>query len=579
MQIEMMRHSLAHVLAQAVTELFEGTQLAIGPAIDHGFYYDFDLPHTLTDADFAAIEARMTEILKRRANFTRCVATKEKALETFANNPYKTELISELPGDEEISLYYTGDEFCDLCRGPHADNTQQLLGWAFKLHAVTGAYWRGDASRKMLQRVYVYAFPNKAELKAHLHMLEEAKKRDHRKIGREQELFALMDEGPGLPFYLPKGMILRNQLLAFWRQLHTEAGYEEINTPIMLNQQLWERSGHWFHYKENMYTTQVEEQEFAIKPMSCPGALLYYGMRPRSYRELPMRLAELGLVHRNELSGALHGLMRVRGFTQDDTHIFMTREQIKDEVKANVALIQKIYGYFGFDCRIELSTRPEKAMGDIADWDAATDALREAITELGYDYQLNEGDGAFYGPKLDFHLSDCLGRSWQCGTLQLDFQLPERFELEYVGSDGQTHRPTMIHRATLGSIERFIGIITEHFAGKFPLWLSPLQIGVVPVRDEHNAYAEQVAQQLRAAGLRVQVDTSEGNMGSKIKTFRQGLTPYIVIVGDAERDSGTISLRVRTGTQVNDISLSHFTAMCKQAVNSRQTELQENFAE
>jgi len=575
MQIEMARHSLAHVLAQAVTELFDGTQLAIGPAIDHGFYYDFDLPHTLTDADFAAIEAKMTEILKRRADFTRNVVSKAQAQQIFSANPYKLELIAELPDDEEISVYYTGDGFCDLCRGPHVDNTQQLLGWAFKLHAVTGAYWRGDATRKMLQRVYAYAFPSKAELKAHLHMLEEAKKRDHRKIGREQELFALMDEGPGLPFYLPKGMILRNQLLDFWRRVHTEAGYEEINTPIMLNQQLWERSGHWFHYKENMYTTQVEDQEFAIKPMSCPGALLYYGMRPRSYRELPMRLAELGLVHRNELSGALHGLMRVRGFTQDDTHIFMTREQIKDEVKANVALIQKMYSYFGFDCRIELSTRPEKAMGDIADWDAATDALRDAITELGYDYKLNEGDGAFYGPKLDFHLSDCLGRSWQCGTLQLDFQLPERFELEYVGSDGQTHRPTMIHRAALGSIERFIGIITEHFAGKFPLWLSPLQIGVVPVRDEHNEYANEVAAQLRAVGLRVQVDAGEGNMGSKVKTFRQGLTPYIVIVGDAERDSGTISLRVRTGMQVNQVSLSHFIALCGEMISNRHTELHE----
>jgi len=577
--MELGRHSLAHVLAKAVCELFGDVKLAIGPPIDNGFYYDFDLPHAITEADFPAIEAKMTEILKRREAYTRKELTRAEALALFAGNPYKTELIEALPEGETISVYDTGEDFADLCRGPHVENAQALLPWAFKIYSVTGAYWRGDSSRKMLQRIYVYAFENKAQLKAHLAFLEEAKKRDHRRIGREQELFVLMEEGPGFPFFLPKGMVLRNQLLKFWHEVHDAAGYQEISTPIMLNQELWHRSGHWDHYKNNMYTTEIDGQPFCVKPMNCPGGMLAFGIRNRSYRELPLRVAELGLVHRHELSGTLHGLMRVRCFTQDDAHIYMTREQIKDEIKNVVKLIDTVYTQtFGFAYKIELSTRPENSMGSQEDWDAATEALREAITELGYDYEINEGDGAFYGPKLDFHLTDCLGRTWQCGTIQLDFQMPERFDLEYIGPDGMHHRPTMIHRVVLGSVERFIGILTEHFAGKFPLWLSPLQVGIVPVReDDHAAYADEIAAKLQAAGLRVRVDHSNGTMGNKVKTFRQELAPYIVIVGDQERDGGTISLRVRTGKQVNGIAPEAFIEACDTMLKAHALELAEEF--
>jgi len=576
--VEMGRHGLAHILAKAVTELFGSVKLAIGPAIDTGFYYDFDLPRTITEADFAAIEAKMTEILKRREGFTRRELSKAEALELFKDNEYKLELIQDLPEDEIISVYFTGEDFVDLCRGPHVENTQFLLPWAFKVHSVTGAYWRGDSSRKMLQRVYAYGFENKAGLKAHLSFLEEAKKRDHRKIGKEQELFALMEEGPGFPFFLPKGMVLRNQLLKFWHEVHEQAGYKEISTPIMLNKSLWERSGHWAHFSENMYTSSIDEQDFCIKPMNCPGGMLAYGLRNRSYRELPLRIGELGLVHRNELSGALHGLMRVRCFTQDDAHIFMTREQVKDEIKGVVQLIDSVYTQtFGFSYRIELSTRPENSMGTQEDWDMATEALREAITELGFDYIINEGDGAFYGPKLDFHLSDCLGRSWQCGTIQLDFQLPERFELEYTGPDGHAHRPTMVHRVVFGALERFIGILIEHFAGKFPFWLSPLQVGVVPVQEAHAAYADEIAAQLNQIGVRVEVDHGSGTMGNKIKSFRQGLVPYILIVGDAEQSGGTISLRLRTGKQVNEIPLEAFLAACRDMAANHRLELADEF--
>ena len=577
--LEMGRHSLAHVLAKAVTELFDDVKLAIGPAIENGFYYDFDLPRAITEADFARIEAKMTEILKRREPFTRKELAKAEALALFAGNPYKTELIEALPEDEVLSVYTTGEDFADLCRGPHVENAQALLPWAFKIYSVTGAYWRGDSSRKMLQRVYVYAFENKAQLKAHLAFLEEAKKRDHRRIGREQELFVLMEEGPGFPFFLPKGMVLRNQLLKFWHEVHDAAGYQEIFTPIMLTEELWHRSGHWDHYKNNMYTTEIDGQPFCVKPMNCPGGMLAFGIRNRSYRELPLRVAELGLVHRHELSGTLHGLMRVRCFTQDDAHIYMTREQIKDEIKNVVKLIDTVYTQtFGFEYKVELSTRPKDSMGTQEDWDAATEALREAITELGYDYEINEGDGAFYGPKLDFHLTDCLGRTWQCGTIQLDFQMPERFDLKYIGSDGMHHRPTMIHRVVLGSVERFIGILTEHFAGKFPFWLSPLQVGVVPVQEEnHAAYADEVAEKLCAVGLRVKVDHSDGTMGNKVKSFRQELAPYILIVGDQERDSGTISLRARTGKQVNGIAPEAFLAACEKMLKEYTLELAEDF--
>lgn len=572
------RHSLAHVLAKAISELYIDVKFAIGPPIDNGFYYDFDIPESILEEDFPKIEQRMNEILKRNENFVREEVDASKALEIFKDNPYKVELIKGLDGNEQISLYWLGDDFVDLCRGPHVPSALQLRSWAFKVKAVTGAYWRGDSDNKMLQRVYVYAFPNKKELKAYLNFIEEAKKRDHRRIGKDQELFTVMDEGPGFPFFLPKGMILKNKLLDFWHEIHDEAGYSEISTPIMLNRSLWERSGHWTHYQNNMYTTVVDEQDFAIKPMNCPGGILVYDSKNHSYRELPMRIAELGIVHRNELSGALHGLMRVRSFTQDDAHIFLTRDQIKDEIKAIVNLIDIVYTKtFGFPYKIELSTRPEKAMGSVEDWEIATNALRDAITEFGYDFVINEGDGAFYGPKLDFHLTDCLGRTWQCGTIQLDFQLPERFELEYAGDDGKQHRPIMIHRVVLGSVERFIGILTEHFAGKFPFWLSPNQVGVVPVRAEHGEYAEKIAKQLKKIGIRAEADHSDENMGTKIKNFRHQLMPYILIVGDKEQESETISMRIRTGKQINDISLDSFVDACTTMIDEKTIDLIDEF--
>ena len=574
MEIGMGRHSLAHVLAQAVCALFKDVKLAIGPAIDNGFYYDFDLPHAITEADFPAIEAKMKEILKAREPFTRKEISRLEALGLFAGEPYKEELIRDLPEDEVLSVYYTGESFMDLCRGPHVENTQALLPWAYQIASVAGAYWRGDETRPMLQRVYVYAYPSKAELKDYLHFLEEAKKRDHRRLGRELELFAILPEGPGFPFFLPKGMVLRNTLLDFWHTVHAQAGYQEISTPIMLNEELWHRSGHWDHYKDNMYTTRIDEQGFCIKPMNCPGGMLVFGLRNRSYRELPLRVGELGLVHRHELSGALHGLMRVRCFTQDDAHIYMTKEQIKDEIKGVVRLIDTIYTKtFGFQYHIELSTQPEDSMGSKEDWDEATRALRETMEEMGRDYEINEGDGAFYGPKLDFHLTDCLGRTWQCGTIQLDFQMPERFELEYTGPDGLPHRPTMIHRVVLGSVERFIGILIEHFAGKFPFWLSPVQAGIVPVREEHGDYANDIAEKLRAAGIRVKVDHANNTMGNKIKGFRQEMLPYILIVGDQEIAEGKISLRERSGKQINGIALEEFLKACEEMTRTHALDL------
>ena len=572
------RHSLAHVLAKAICELYDDVKLAIGPPIDNGFYYDFDIPVSILEEDFPKIEQRMNEILKRNESFVREEVTTEKALEIFKDNPYKVELIKDLDGNEQISLYWLGDDFVDLCRGPHVESASHLRSWAFKIKTVTGAYWRGNSDNKMLQRVYVYAFESKAELKSYLNFLEEAKKRDHRKIGKEQELFAIMDEGPGFPFFLPKGMILRNKLLDFWHEIHDKAGYKEISTPVMLNRSLWERSGHWYHYQDNMYTTVIDEQDFAIKPMNCPGGILVYASKNHSYRELPMRIGELGLVHRHELSGALHGLMRVRCFTQDDAHIFMTKEQIKDEIKGVVKLIDEVYTKtFGFPYKIELSTQPENSMGSKEDWDIATKALGDAISELGYEYVVNEGDGAFYGPKLDFHLTDCLGRTWQCGTIQLDFQLPERFELEYAGADGKQHRPIMIHRVVFGSVERFIGILTEHFAGKFPFWLSPSQVGIVPVRAEHGEYADKISGQLQSIGIRAEVDHSDENMGTKIKNFRHGLLPYIIIVGDKEQGDNTISLRVRSGKQVNNISLESFITACKTMISQKSIDLIDSF--
>ena len=485
-------HTASHIMAQAVKRLYPDVKLTIGPAIENGFYYDFDAGEPLTPETLEKIEAEMKQIVKEALPLERFELSPNEAVKLMEakNEPYKVELIGEHAGKGEPISFYRQGEFTELCAGPHLPDTGRVK--AFKLTSCTGAYWRGDAKNQMLQRIYGTAFPKQAALDEYLARMEEAKKRDHRKLGKELELFTIMEEGPGFPFFLPKGMVLKNLLIDYWREIHREAGYQEISTPMILSRSLWERSGHWAHYKENMYTTVIDEEDYAIKPMNCPGGMLVYKTKPRSYRDLPLRVGELGLVHRHELSGALHGLMRVRCFTQDDAHIFMTPDQIKEEIKGVVALIDKVYGTFGFPYKIELSTMPEDHMGELADWERATDALRGAITELGYAYEVNEGDGAFYGPKLDFHLQDCLGRTWQCGTIQLDFQLPERFELEYTGADGQKHRPIMIHRVVFGSIERFIGILIEHFAGAFPLWLAPEQVRILPISERHHEKAREI---------------------------------------------------------------------------------------
>ena len=553
-----LRHTAAHIMAQAVQHLYPDARFAIGPAIENGFYYDFDREESFTPEDLEKIEAEMKRIIKENLPLKRFVLSKEEALKKMAGEPYKVELIENLPEGEEISFYSQGD-FCDLCAGPHLPSTGGVK--AIKLTSVTGAYWRGDSSRKMLQRIYGTAFTKKSDLDEYLHMLEEAKKRDHRKLGRELDLFMFADEGPGFPFFLPKGMVLRNLLEDFWRKEHKRAGYEEIRTPMILNEELWHRSGHWDHYKENMYFTRIDDEDYAIKPMNCPGGMLAYKRRMWSYRDLPIRSGELGLVHRHELSGALHGLMRVRCFTQDDAHIFMTPDQIKSEIKGVVSLIDSVYKTFGFQYHIELSTMPEDHMGAQEDWDRATDALRGAITELGYDYEVNEGDGAFYGPKLDFHLTDCIGRTWQCGTIQLDFQLPERFELEYTGEDGAKHRPIMIHRVVFGSIERFIGILTEQFAGAFPLWLSPVQVKVLPISERHHDYAEQVRTKLEAAGLRVESDLRSEKIGYKIREAQLQKIPYMLVVGDKECDNQTVSVRCRKEGDMGAMTVADFAAM------------------
>lgn len=557
-------HTGCHVLAAAIKTLYPSVKLWVGPAIENGFYYDFDFPDDVAFSadDLEKVQAEMKKIVKSGVKLERFTLPREEAISYIKeqNEPYKVELIEELPEGEEISFYRMGD-FTDLCAGPHLFSVSSLK--AMKLLNTTGAYLRGDSQNKMLKRVYGTAFLKNSELNEYLEMLEEAKKRDHRKLGRELELFTMLDEGPGFPFFLPKGMILRNELINFWRKIHTKAGYHEISTPVILNQKLWETSGHWYHYKENMYTTQIDEQEFAIKPMNCPGGMLAYKTKMRSYKDLPLRMGELGLVHRHELSGALHGLMRVRSFTQDDAHIFMTREQIKDEIKGVVTLIDEVYTQLGFKYHIELSTQPEKSIGEKADWDVATDALREAIVELGYDYKLNEGDGAFYGPKLDFHLTDCLGRTWQCGTIQLDFQLPERFELEYIGSDGEKHRPIMIHRVVFGSIERFIGILIEHFAGAFPLWLAPEQIRILPVTDRTLDYSNEVLETLRDAGFRVEIDDRAEKTGFKIREAQLAKVPYMLILGDNEASDKTISARNRDTGETEVLSLEDFIKVLK----------------
>ena len=538
-------HTASHIMAQAVKRLYPEVKLTIGPAIDNGFYYDFDAGEPFTPEALEKIEVEMKKIVKEALTLERFALPPDEAVKLMEakNEPYKVELIGEHAGKGEQISFYRQGEFTELCAGPHLPDTGRVK--AFKLTSCTGAYWRGDAKNQMLQRIYGTAFPKQSALEEYLARMEEAKKRDHRKLGKELELFTMMDEGPGFPFFLPKGMILKNLLIDYWREIHREAGYQEISTPMILSRSLWERSGHWAHYKENMYTTVIDEEDYAIKPMNCPGGMLVYKTKMRSYRDLPLRVGELGLVHRHELSGALHGLMRVRCFTQDDAHIFMTPEQIKEEIKGVVALIDKVYGTFGFPYKIELSTMPEDHMGELADWERATAALRDAITELGYAYEVNEGDGAFYGPKLDFHLQDCLGRTWQCGTIQLDFQLPERFELEYTGADGLKHRPIMIHRVVFGSIERFIGILIENFAGAFPLWLAPEQVRILPISERHHEKAREVYRQLFDAGLRVELDERSEKIGYKIREAQLQKIPYMLVIGDKEAESGTVSVRRR----------------------------------
>lgn len=541
---DVFRHSASHILAQAVQRLYPGTKLGIGPAIKDGFYYDFDSEHKFTPDDLVKIEEEMEKIIKEDYEFVRKVLPRSEAIKFFQDRGelYKVELIEDLPEDAVISIYQQGD-FVDLCAGPHLPCTGIVK--APKLLSVAGAYWRGSEKNKMLQRIYGTAFPKKSELEEYLYLVEEAKRRDHRKLGQELELFAIMDEGPGFPFFFPKGMIIRNELENFWREIHREHGYQEIKTPIILNRELWERSGHWDHYKENMYFTEIDENQFAIKPMNCPGGILIYNSKIHSYRELPLRWGELGLVHRHELSGALHGLMRVRAFTQDDAHIFMLPSQISQEVKGVIELTEKIYKLFGFDYHVELSTKPEKAMGSDEMWEKATNALEQTLKEKGMRYYINEGDGAFYGPKIDFHLKDSLGRTWQCGTIQLDFQMPEKFDMTYIGEDGEKHRPVMVHRTIFGSIERFIGILTEHYAGAFPTWLAPVQVKILPITDKQLSYGRKLYEELFQAGVRVELDERNEKIGYKIREAQVQKIPYMLVIGDREVENNTVSLRKR----------------------------------
>ena len=541
------RHTTSHIMAQAIKHIWPDAKLAIGPAIDNGFYYDIDMEHKLSDQDLMTIQKEMKKIIKANYPLERFELPRAEALKLMedAGEPYKVELINDLPEDAVISFYKQGD-FTDLCAGPHMDSTGQIK--AVKLMSVAGAYWRGDEHNKMLQRIYGTCFPSQEELDEYINMLEEAKKRDHRKIGKEMDLFMLTEEGPGFPFFLPNGMILRNELENFWRQEHRKRGYEEIKTPLILNEQLWRTSGHWDHYKDNMYFTKIDDGDYAIKPMNCPGSMLVYRRKMWSYRDFPIRMGELGQVHRHELSGALHGLMRVRTFTQDDAHIFMLPEQVKDEIVGVARFIDDVYSMFGFKYHIELSTRPEDSMGTDEEWETAENALREAMEVLGVPYVVNEGDGAFYGPKLDFHLEDSIGRTWQCGTIQLDMQMPQRFDLTYVGSDNEKHRPIMIHRVIFGSIERFIGILTEHFAGKFPLWLAPVQVNLLTVTDKFEGYASEVAEKCAAAGLRVKTDFRNEKIGYKLREARNARDSYICVIGEKEEEAGTLSVRsIKTG--------------------------------
>ena len=563
-----LRHTASHILAQAVKRLWPEAKLAIGPAIDKGFYYDIDMEHTLTPEDLGKIEKEMSRIVKENLPITKSVMPRQEAIEFFKakNEDYKVELIQDLPEDAVISCYSQGD-FIDLCAGPHVASTGKVK--AFKLQSIAGAYWRGDEKNKMLQRIYGTAFEKKEELDAYLHLLEEAAKRDHRKLGKELGLFVIKEEGPGFPFFLPKGMALRNELENFWREVHHEFDYEEIRTPIILNKQLWETSGHWFHYRENMYTTIIDDEEYAIKPMNCPGGILVYQNEMHSYRDFPLRYAELGLVHRHELSGALHGLFRVRAFTQDDAHVFMLPDQMQSELMKVIELFDRIYSQFGLKYHVELSTKPDNAMGDDAIWEAATEALRNAIEAKGIPYVINPGDGAFYGPKLDYHIEDSLGRTWQCGTIQLDMNLPERFQIEYVGEDGQKHRPIMIHRACFGSMERFIGILTEHYAGAFPTWMAPVQVKILPISEKHVEYAKELAKQMHRDYVRVEVDDRSEKIGYKIRQAQMAKVPYMLVVGDKEVEEGTVNVRKHGGDELGSVPFEEFFNSIKIEIKER----------
>ena len=563
-----LRHTASHVMAQAVKRLWPEAKLAIGPAIDKGFYYDIDMEHTLTPEDLTKIEKEMSRIVKENLPITKSVMSRQEAIEFFKskNEDYKVELIEDLPEDAVISCYAQGD-FVDLCAGPHVASTGKVK--AFKLQSIAGAYWRGDEKNKMLQRIYGTVFEKKEELDAYLHMLEEAAKRDHRKLGKELGLFVIKEEGPGFPFFLPKGMALRNELENFWREVHHDFEYDEIRTPIILNKQLWETSGHWEHYRENMYTTIIDDEEYAIKPMNCPGGILVYQNEMHSYRDLPLRYAELGLVHRHELSGALHGLFRVRAFTQDDAHVFMLPEQMQSELMKVIELFDRIYSQFGLKYHVELSTKPDNAMGDDAIWEAATEALRNAIEAKGIDYVINPGDGAFYGPKLDYHIEDSLGRTWQCGTIQLDMNLPERFNVEYIGEDGQKHRTIMIHRACFGSMERFIGILTEHYAGAFPTWMAPVQVKVLPISEKHVEYANQLAKQMRHDYVRVEVDDRNEKIGYKIRQAQMEKVPYMLVVGDKEMEDNSVNVRKHGGDELGTVPFDEFFNSIKIEIKER----------
>ena len=567
-------HTCSHIMAQAVKRLWPEVQLAIGPAIDEGWYYDFDAPFTFTPDHLAKIEAEMKKVCKERLPIVRSEKPRAEAIAYMQekNEPYKVELINDLPEDAVISFYTQGD-FTDLCAGPHLDHTGRVKHNGFKLLNSCGAYWRGDSNRKMLQRIYGIAFQSKEELETYLQRIEEAKKRDHRRLGKELGLFMLTDYGPGFPFFLPKGMVLRNTLIDYWREVHKRYGYVEVSTPMILNRQLWEQSGHWDHYKDNMYTTVIDGEDYAIKPMNCPGGMLVYASEPHSYRDLPLRVGELGLVHRHELSGALHGLFRVRCFTQDDAHIFMTREQMESEIQNVVRLFDEVYNVFGLKYTVELSTMPEDHIGTVEEWEANQEILKKAITGMGKDFVVNEGDGAFYGPKLDFHIEDCLGRTWQCGTIQLDSQLPERFNLEYTGEDGQKHRPVMIHRVVFGSIERFIGVITEHFAGAFPLWLTPVQVKVLPVTDRAHEYAKDLTQKLVDAGIRAEDDCRSEKLGYKIREAQMQKIPYMLVVGDRDMENGTVSVRTRKGEDLGAMTMDAFLSKCLAEIASKSKDI------